>query len=159
MSGYLERLVAGSRRPQSIKPILGSVFTAPQFSGIPEVFGETFKEAGAIEQRNEDVAAGARQENAAEEPKPAVAAAPSRETHASFPVATRPVATRLEATRPEATSPEAARDNRQSIPVILQRADFEPLVGELEFPQHRLATKRKHRGRGSRVRRLLRRRF
>jgi len=125
MSGYLERLVAGSRRPPSIKPILGSVFTAPQFFGIPEVFEETFKEAGAIEQRNEDAAPGARQENAAEEPKPAVAAAPSRETHASFPVATRLVTTRLEGARPE-----AARDNRQSIPVIRQIADFEPLVGE-----------------------------
>lgn len=117
MSGYLERLVAGSRQPPSIKPILGSVFTAPQFAGIPEVYGETFKEAGAIEQRNEDVAAGARQENAAEEPKPAVAAAPSREIHA-LPLA----------------RPEGARDNRQSIPVIRQIADFEPLVGEPGIP-------------------------
>ena len=58
MSGFLERLVASSRRPPSIKPILGSVFTAPRDVGIleevaSEAFGETFKEAGQIEHRKD----------------------------------------------------------------------------------------------------------
>jgi hypothetical protein len=121
MSGYLERLVAGATRATrqpSIRPVLGSVYSPPQYSGVQEVFEE--REAGAIEHRNEDVVAEARQENVAAETKTSAAAEPSREIHASFD----------DATRLEVTRPEVVRDHRQSVPVIRKIADFEPLVGE-----------------------------
>jgi hypothetical protein len=121
MSDYLERLVAGATRTTrqpSIRPVLGSVYSPPQYSGVQEVFEE--REAGAIEHRNEDVVAEARQENVAAETKTSAAAEPSREIHASLD----------EATRLEVTRPEVVRDHRQSVPFIRKIADFEPLVGE-----------------------------
>src|SRR5580658_8616720 len=103
MSGFLERLVAGSRRPSSIKPILGSVFMAPQqHAGIWEEVT-----SGQVAQRNDGVVAETRREDAAEE---SVVAAPPRET------------------RPAPSSLETSGDDRQSIPIVRQKAEFEPLV-------------------------------
>ena len=112
MSGFLERLVAGSRRTPSIRPILGSVFTAPRDVGIleevtSEAFGETFQGVGQIEHRKNDVITETRRVDAAEES--AVTAPPSEIS-------------------PSPSSLETTRDDRQSNPIVRQKVVFEPLV-------------------------------
>jgi hypothetical protein len=123
MSGYLERLVAGTAQrttqQPSIRPVLGSVFSAPQHSGVSEVHEENRKETGPIELRNEDIVEGARQEVA--EPQPFAGVEPPRDHHAMF----------TQITRPEATHHEVVRDNRQSIEIVRHIAVSDPGISQL----------------------------
>jgi hypothetical protein len=141
MSGYLQRLVqgavnsGGSAGTRSIRPVLGSIYSAPPLSSFPAAFPEDIpkleavkeKEPEAFEQRSEasershQDAHLVRLEDSAKESTPHISAVPPSEIH---PVQAPAVQT-------QAPNPERAHDNRdsrQSTPISQPAASFQPLV-------------------------------
>ena len=138
MSGYLQRLVQGavkaegSVRTPSIRPVLGSIYSAPR----PSVFSEGFQESEAFaprepealeqgieasEQSQEEALPRVRLEDPAKEPVPHNVAVLSLQI--------RPV--RASDVQDQAPTPERERDNRgshESIPISKPAASFQPLV-------------------------------
>ncbi len=115
MSGYLQRLVLDAMRPgestslRSIKPVLGSVFSASRLPVFPEAVQkpEAFEQRDAFEQTEEHVLPRARTEDIAPEPTPV---APG------IPVQTTP------------STRQRVPDRRDSMAISQRGGSFQPLV-------------------------------